>query len=125
MAEACGSEITERLMLPTVLTMASDAVANVRFNVAKTLTVVGPKLGGSVMQSQIKPCLTKLNDDTDFDVRFFASEAALGEKRLAVKCPCNERVSDVSYLVFSMRLLEVSPLHSPHEKAPPPHHHLI
>ncbi len=80
MAEACGSEITERLMLPTVLTMASDAVANVRFNVAKTLTVVGPKLGGSVMQSQIKPCLTKLNDDTDFDVRFFASEAALGEE---------------------------------------------
>ncbi len=28
---------------------------------------------------QIKPCLTKLNDDADFDVRYYASEAALGE----------------------------------------------
>ena len=41
LAEACGPEITERLMLPTVLNMASDMVANVRFNVAKTLTIIG------------------------------------------------------------------------------------
>jgi serine/threonine-protein phosphatase 2A regulatory subunit A len=80
LAEACGSEITERLMLPTVLTMANDSVANVRFNVAKTLTVIGPKLNASSsMQSQIKPTLNKLNDDTDFDVRYFASEAATGK----------------------------------------------
>jgi serine/threonine-protein phosphatase 2A regulatory subunit A len=79
LAEACGAEITERLMLPTVLNMASDMVANVRFNVAKTLTIVGPKLNPSVMQAQIKPVLTKLNDDQDFDVRYFASEAAVGK----------------------------------------------
>ena len=78
LAEACGPEITERLMLPTVLNMASDVVANVRFNVAKTLTIIGPKLNTSVMNSQIKPVLTKLNDDQDFDVRYFASEAATG-----------------------------------------------
>ena len=53
MAEACGTEITERLMLPTVLTMANDSVANVRFNVAKTLTLVGPKLNTATMQSQV------------------------------------------------------------------------
>jgi len=29
-------------MLPTVLSMASDSVANVRFNVAKTLQKIGP-----------------------------------------------------------------------------------
>ena len=46
-----------------------------RFNVAKTLTLVGPKLPSAVMNSQVKPVLTKLNEDTDFDVRFFASEA--------------------------------------------------
>lgn len=44
LAEACGSEITAKLMLPTVLTMASDNVANVRFNVAKTLQKIGPVL---------------------------------------------------------------------------------
>ena len=75
--EACGPEITERLMLPTVLTMANDDVANVRFNVAKTLAIIGPKLNTSSMSSQVKPTLTKLNEDPDFDVRYFASEAAL------------------------------------------------
>jgi len=81
LAEACGSEITERLMLPTILTMATDLVANVRFNVAKTLTILGPNLSPSVMTSQVKPTLAKLNEDTDFDVRYFASEAA-------VACAC-------------------------------------
>ncbi len=57
----------------------SFQVANVRFNVAKTLTIVGPKLNSGVMQSQVKPCINKLNEDSDFDVRFFASEAAMGE----------------------------------------------
>lgn len=66
-------------MLPTVLTMANDSVANVRFNVAKTLTIVGPKLNAASMQSQVKPTITKLNEDTDFDVRFYASEAATGK----------------------------------------------
>ena len=114
LAEACGAEITERLMLPTILTMGTDLVANVRFNVAKTLTILGPNLSPSVMTSQVrmldhktkiknifgfilsavssirytvitmshilqvKPTLAKLNEDTDFDVRYFASEAAVG-----------------------------------------------
>ena len=30
LAEACGADITERQLLPTVLTMATDNVANVR-----------------------------------------------------------------------------------------------
>ena len=37
LAEACGPDMTLTLMLPTVLGMANDNVANVRFNVAKTL----------------------------------------------------------------------------------------
>ena len=40
-------------MLPTILTMATDLVANVRFNVAKTLTVLGPILTPAVMTSQV------------------------------------------------------------------------
>lgn len=61
LAEACGPEITERLMLPTVITMASDGVANVRFNVAKTLTIVGPKLNSSAMQAQVRASRTRSN----------------------------------------------------------------
>ena len=46
-------------MLPTILTMATDLVANVRFNVAKTLTVLGPILTPAVMTSQVKYYLTR------------------------------------------------------------------
>ena len=70
-----GADITERQLLPTVLQMATDSVANVRFNVAKTLARITPILDASVTQSQIKPCLEKLNSDSDFDVRYYASEA--------------------------------------------------
>ena len=42
LAEACGPEVTQKVMLPTVCTMGGDAVANVRFNVAKTLTKLAP-----------------------------------------------------------------------------------
>jgi serine/threonine-protein phosphatase 2A regulatory subunit A len=41
LAEACGPELTVKLMLPTILSMANDAVANVRFNVAKSLQKLG------------------------------------------------------------------------------------
>ena len=44
LAEACGAEVTTKVMLPTVVSMATDAVANVRFNVAKTLQKLGPLL---------------------------------------------------------------------------------
>ncbi|GIY98639.1 protein phosphatase 2A regulatory subunit A, putative [Caerostris extrusa] len=75
LAEACGPEITAKCMLPTVLNLASDNVANVRFNVAKTLQRIGPVLDNAALESQVKPCLDKLNNDTDMDVRYFASEA--------------------------------------------------
>ena len=44
LAEAVGPELTVKLMLPTILSMANDAVANVRFNVAKTLQRLGKSL---------------------------------------------------------------------------------
>lgn len=44
LAPVCGPDITVRLMLPTVIAMANDSVANVRFNVAKTLQKIGPVL---------------------------------------------------------------------------------
>lgn len=75
LAEACGGEITAKLMLPTVLAMANDNVANVRFNVAKTLQKISPVLDPSVIQTQVKPVLDKLHVDTDVDVKYFASEA--------------------------------------------------
>jgi len=48
--KACGADITERLLLPTVLTMATDSVANVRFNVAKTLQHIATILPNTTTQ---------------------------------------------------------------------------
>merc|ERR1711953_1061749 len=77
LAEACGAEITERQLLPTVLGMATDSVANVRFNVAKTLQQISTVVPAAALQAQIRPCIEKLNNDSDFDVRYYASEAAM------------------------------------------------
>lgn len=40
--EVCGKDVTTKTLLPTVLSMANDNVPNVRFNVAKTLQIIGP-----------------------------------------------------------------------------------
>ena len=47
LAETLGSELTTKLLLPTVTGMAQDPVANVRFNVAKTLQKLAPLLDQS------------------------------------------------------------------------------
>nr|KAF6276440.1 protein phosphatase 2 scaffold subunit Aalpha [Pipistrellus kuhlii] len=75
LSEVCGQEITTKHMLPTVLRMAGDPVANVRFNVAKSLQKIGPILDNSTLQSEVKPILEKLTQDQDVDVKYFAQEA--------------------------------------------------
>ncbi|XP_072125748.1 serine/threonine-protein phosphatase 2A 65 kDa regulatory subunit A beta isoform-like [Mobula birostris] len=75
LSEACGQEITAKHMLPTVLQMAGDQVANIRFNVAKTLQKIGPVLDASTLQNEFKPILEKLGQDQDMDVKYFAQEA--------------------------------------------------
>lgn len=78
LAEVCGNDITTKLFLPTVLLLAADPVANVRFNVAKTLQKISQFLDSSVIDGQVKPALEKLNGDVDVDVKHFASEAIAG-----------------------------------------------
>jgi len=75
LAADCGQEMIGKHLLPCVLGMAGDAVANVRFNVAKTLQKLGPVLDQTSIQQQVKPCLEKLRQDADMDVQYFAQEA--------------------------------------------------
>ena len=44
MIDVCGTEVTTKLILPTVISLAKDNVANVRFNVAKTLQKIAPHI---------------------------------------------------------------------------------
>ena len=45
LSQSCGQELTQKIMLPTVLNLANDPVANVRFNVAKTLQKLSSVIG--------------------------------------------------------------------------------
>ena len=44
MAEVVGADVTNKVLMPVVVNLASDQVANVRFNVAKTLQKLAPNL---------------------------------------------------------------------------------
>ena len=70
-----GQDVVSNTMLPLVIRMAQDPVPNIRFNVAKTLHGLIPLLDTNVVQTRVKPALSKLFDDTDRDVKFFASQA--------------------------------------------------
>lgn len=48
---------------------------NVRFNVAKTLGQLVGLVDATAVTTRIKPCLTKMQDDADRDVKLYAMQA--------------------------------------------------
>ncbi|KAL5270366.1 hypothetical protein ACHWQZ_G001177 [Mnemiopsis leidyi] len=75
LAEVCPPDVIAKFMVPVISNLAADAVPNVRFNVAKTMALIVPSLDSHTIEFQIKPCLTKLHEDEDMDVKYFADEA--------------------------------------------------
>jgi len=73
-ATAMESELAQTEVLPIVLEMAADEVANIRFNVAKGLETMSPVCDGLVLELQIRPVLALLAEDPDRDVRFYAKK---------------------------------------------------
>ncbi|CAH8532610.1 unnamed protein product [Schistosoma turkestanicum] len=62
-------------LLPTVLSMHTDSVPNVRFKVAQALSNLGSQLDEKNIENEVKSCLTRLAEDSDTDVKFYAYEA--------------------------------------------------
>jgi serine/threonine-protein phosphatase 2A regulatory subunit A len=82
MAPAVTPEVIRDYILPTVNKLVSDPIPNIRFNVAKSYEVLIPVLRQNpetsvLLETQVKPALTKLRDDSDNDVKFFAEKALL------------------------------------------------
>jgi serine/threonine-protein phosphatase 2A regulatory subunit A len=75
LSEAVGSPMLERQLLPYLLRLSKDGVPNVRFNVAKALGRLVPKVERATIVSMIRPCLDVLVRDTDQDVRYYANKA--------------------------------------------------
>merc|ERR1719348_2167442 len=67
--DAVSAEIITKQLLPTVVSLGSDTVPNVRFNVAKSVQKMSPSLDASTIEGDVKPLLNKLQTDTDIDVK--------------------------------------------------------
>ncbi|KAK3174077.1 Polyamine N-acetyltransferase 1 [Lepraria neglecta] len=100
LAPAINLEVIEKSILPMMDKLVSDDIPNIRFNVAKSYTILidilkrlpaegtildleksGQSLqpssaGQHLIQQQILPNLEKLQQDEDVDVRYFATTAA-------------------------------------------------
>lgn len=73
LSKSLSPEILESELVPMVMNMTGDAVANVRFTVAKTLEALCTKgLRNQVLIGDIDSALHTLSTDSDRDVRFFA-----------------------------------------------------
>ncbi|WVQ97622.1 hypothetical protein IAU59_004736 [Kwoniella sp. CBS 9459] len=80
MAPALNTPIIRDTVLQSALNLASDPIPNIRFNVAKCLETLAAVLAGSpdgqeLISRKVVPALRKLQEDTDADVRFFATKA--------------------------------------------------
>lgn len=100
LAPAINLEVIEKSILPMMDKLVSDDIPNIRFNVAKSYTILidilkrlpaegtifdleksGQSLqpssaGQHLIQQNILPNLEKLQQDDDVDVRYFATTAA-------------------------------------------------
>lgn len=82
MAPAVTPEVVRDHILPTVNNLVSDPIPNIRFNVAKSYEVLIPVLKqnpetGLLLETQVKPALDRLKEDSDSDVKYFAEKALL------------------------------------------------
>lgn len=72
--------LRESDVLGTALRLTHDDIPNIRFNVAKALetiaaVVAGDAEGQSIIENDIIPALDKMMEDSDADVRYYASRA--------------------------------------------------
>ncbi|PAV22400.1 ARM repeat-containing [Pyrrhoderma noxium] len=80
MAPSLNLEVIKDPVLQTLLSLVSDPIPNIRFNVAKSLEVVATTYGTipegqALAKEKIVPAVQSLQNDPDADVRYFANRA--------------------------------------------------
>jgi serine/threonine-protein phosphatase 2A regulatory subunit A len=78
LAELGGGPLVDKHLVPMVVNMSSDPVPNVRFNAAKTIQAMHgtcKTVSRVSIQEDLLPCLKRLLEDEDPDVKFFAKKA--------------------------------------------------
>ena len=70
------ASVFQNTMLPVLLKSTEDPVPNIRLRAAKILGIVGKSVVEPAhVQQTVLPVLTKMMQDSDRDVKYFASEA--------------------------------------------------
>jgi serine/threonine-protein phosphatase 2A regulatory subunit A len=80
LAKAFTPELIQTSILPTLITLSSDPIPNIRFNVARSFEIVLPLLNNSKFINEVKTSLNKMKDDQDLDVKYFAAKALVEVK---------------------------------------------
>ena len=67
-------------ILDTLLQLGQDPIPNIRFNVSKSLEVLGATFGNTpegkqLIRQKVLPILEAQKNDQDADVRYFATKA--------------------------------------------------
>jgi serine/threonine-protein phosphatase 2A regulatory subunit A len=79
MSQALSGEVIRDHILALANNLASDPIPNIRFNVAKAIGYMVPILKKSNLQNalndKVKPILSKMLEDADVDVRFYAQSS--------------------------------------------------
>ena len=77
LGDIVGADVLQSKFLDKAIDMQTDRVPNLRLKVAEVLGVIAEKrwISASLINEKIKPCLSKLADDTDVDVKEAASRA--------------------------------------------------
>lgn len=81
-------EVLRDDIIEPLIVLAKDPIPNIRFNVAKSLEVIAQKInqqpdGPQISQKRIIPTVETLKNDSDADVRYFASRALIQAQRPA------------------------------------------
>ena len=79
-APSLNVEIIRSDIIEPLLTLAADPIPNIRFNVAKCLEVLATSYAKSpdgleLVKSKVVPVLEQMKNDSDADVRYFATRA--------------------------------------------------
>lgn len=89
LAPSLTTEVIRENVLGTVLSLVTDPIPNIRFNVAKALEVLAVTLAASpegkdLAHGRIVPAVQTLRSDSDPDVRYFAGKAFEKATQLSV-----------------------------------------
>jgi serine/threonine-protein phosphatase 2A regulatory subunit A len=74
-APVVSGDSVSKEIVPLALNMAVDPIPNIRFNVAKLFGAISKFTTTNDKKDKIKPILSKLVQDEDVDVRYYAQKS--------------------------------------------------